>query len=309
MKRLALLAAMALSCHAPPAPRPEARLAPSVAPAPSPAPEIAPEIAPDASTTPALVEPALAGERLQTWVVGDFEVAASLPVGARERRPVVVGIHGSHDRHDISCRRWRQTFAAWAFVVCPAGVPYHGGLAWGSPVVMAERIDRALAALRERYAAFIAEGPVVYAGWSLGATRGPGVVAARPGIFEPVILAEVGHTRLDVATSLASLRKGRASNAIIACATQRCAKFERRLETAKSRDPKGAKLGPGLGFADAGIGRGHVFDDRMARAIGAAMAKAVASDPRWNGFAAALEAPPEHLEPVDEPADDEDTEP
>lgn len=302
MKRLALAALLA--CHAPAPPEPKPRIEAPPAASASLSLDAAP-IAPAAIDAGADVDPTvLAGEKLQTWRVGDFEVAASLPVGARERRPVVVGIHGSRDRHDATCARWRRTFAGWAFVVCPQGVPYRGGLAWGSPLVMAERIDRALAALRERYGAFVAEGPVVYAGWSLGATRGPAAVGARPGVFEPIVLAEAGHTRIDAAASLGSLRKGRASHLLVACATKRCARFEKRLEGAKGKKP-----GPTIALVDAGIGRGHLFDDAMSRAIGAAVAKAVADDPRWSGFAAALAAPPEDAPALDGPPEDDDADP
>ncbi len=160
----------------------------------------------------------------ETWRTGELETVASLPVGARERRPVVVGVHGSHDRPDATCARWRRALGGWPFIVCPRGVPYRGALAWGSAGVVAERIDAALAALRERHGAHLADGPVVYAGWSLGATRGPEVVALRPGVFGLVVLAEVGHTRIDSTSSAKALRLGRTPRVLVACATRRCAK-------------------------------------------------------------------------------------
>jgi hypothetical protein len=237
------------------------------------------------SSPPAGELPPLEGTPVETWRIGDVEIVAALPVGAREKRPVVVAVHGSRDRPDAACARWRRTVASWAFVVCPKGVPWRRGLAWGSPAVVAERIDRALAALHEHHHAHVAEGPVVYAGWSLGGTLGPRVVALRPGVFDPVVLTEVGHTRLDATSSAAELRSGRASQVIISCATRRCAAFGKRVEHAWGNTP-------GLALVDAGIGRGHVFDDRMSRAVGASLVRSTASDPRWRGLAVALEAPP-----------------
>lgn len=306
---LALAAAAIASCQAPP---------PSVAPAPSPTPPAAPVASAIARTTepggaaavdagaPPSTDGGLAplvAPVLETVHAGDFDVVVAAPAGARERRPVVVGIHGSKDRPDAACARWRRSFAGWAFVVCPAGVPYRGGLAWGSPLVMIERIERALGVLRERHGAYVAEGPAVYAGWSLGGTRGPGVVATRPGLFEPVVLAEVGHTRLDATTSVASLRKGRAAHAIVACATRRCAAFTKRLERAAGG------RGPSIAAVDAGIGRGHLFDETMARSIGRAFVTTVAGDPRWTGFDAALEAPPTEDAGTDAPLPLDDDEP
>jgi hypothetical protein len=250
--------------------------------------------------------PALGGESMQTWHLadarGNFDVVASVPVGAHGPRPLVVGIHGSKDRPEATCARWRKALAGWALVVCPAGVPYRGGLAWGAPSVMIERIDRAIAAAREHFGAFVADGPIAYAGWSLGATRGPSVVALRPGIFEPVVLAEVGHTRLDATASAKSLHAAKSEHAIVACATKRCAAFAKRLATAA------AKSGPVVAFVDAGIGRGHLFDDRMAHTIGAAVATAVTADARWSGLAAALESPPQDDQSAALPEEEEEPE-
>ena len=286
VRNLALLLILA-ACQAPPAiaVHPPEPLPPQLAP---PEPDVVKSEPPPVALADA-GPPGLEGEPIQTWRVGNFDVVASVPVGAHGPRPVVVGIHGSKDRPETACARWRKTLAGYAFVVCPAGVPYRGGLAWGSPAIIAERIDASLAALRSRYGAFVADGPVVYAGWSLGATRGPGVVARRPGMFEPVVLAEAGHTRLDASTSVKSLRAGKAAHVIVACATKRCASFEKRLAAASK---KVGPPSPAVSFVDAGIGRGHVFDDRMALTIGTEIAKTVATDPRWSGLAAALEAAP-----------------
>ncbi|MBX3226535.1 MAG: hypothetical protein KIT84_32260 [Labilithrix sp.] len=291
--RVALLVLVA--CRSPhPAPAPSAPPPVAVAGPPPPEPS-EPAVADDDASAPPPPEPApLGGDVLETWEVGDLEVVASLPTGTEERRPIVVGVHGSHDRPDAACRRWRRALAAWPIIVCPKGVPYRGGLAWGAPADVAQRIDRTLAALRERHGDRVAEGSVVYAGWSLGATRGPKVVALRPGLFDPVVLVEIGHTRIDARASAASLRGGRVAHPIVACATKRCASFAKRLG--------------GAAFVDAGIGRGHVFDARMARAVGESVRAAVANDARWEGLAAALAASPpaddeEPLPPVDEEPD------
>lgn len=300
MKRLALAMLLAVACRSPePKPSAPAVGESTVARPAANLPDAAPlTFGPDASEPPS--SSALAGSPLETWHADGFEIAASLPIGTHTKRPVVVGIHGSKDRHDLTCARWRRVFVGWAFIVCPQGVPYRGGLAWGAPSNMIERIDRSLAMLRERYGAWVADGPVVYAGWSLGATRGPSVVALRPGLFEPVVLAEVGHTRIDANASVSALRKAHVEHPIVACATNRCAQFVKRLQRAADGD----RLR--VGFVDAGIGRGHLFDELMAREIGTAIAHAIENDARWNGFASALSAPREDAGAPDEPGDEED---
>jgi hypothetical protein len=306
MKRAALMALL-VSCRTPPAAeaKPVAVDSPPAASVTAP-PLVASEAGAAEPERAAGLEP-LPGATLETWHADGFDVAASLPVGARAPRPVVVGIHGSKDSHTATCARWRRAFAGFAFIVCPQGVPYRGGLAWGSPAIMAERIDRALALLEERHGAYVAKGPVVYAGWSLGATRGPGVIALRPGVFEPVVLAEIGHTRIDANATVNSFKKGRAGHPLIACATNRCAQFVKRLQRASNLSKP---QGPPVGYLDAGIGRGHLFDDTMAKQIGSGVARVVASDPRWSGFEAALAASPEDAgAPDEEVAGDEDDEP
>ena len=223
------------------------------------------------------------GPRTESLRAGDFDVIVARPTGMRGQRPIVVGVHGSHDRPEAACARWQRTLGGWPFVVCPTGVPWHGGLAWGSPAILAERIDRAVAALHERHGGDIAQGSIVYAGWSLGATLGPKVVASRPGMFGTVILAEVGHTRIDPLASITALRTGRASRTIVACATRRCAAFAKRLVGV-------SKGGPAVAIVDGGIGRGHVFDEQMGRAVGAAVTESVSADVRWSGLGAAREA-------------------
>lgn len=301
--RRALAALLLVSCH-----RPEPQTTAPVAgesnvPRPTPVAIDAAVTAIEVDAGESKVDTGLAGEPLQIWHAEGFDVAASLPIGTRTKRPIVVGIHGSKDRHDLTCARWRRAFAGWAFIVCPQGVPYRGGLAWGAPSVMIERIDRAIALVRDKYGPFVADGPVVYAGWSLGATRGPGVVALRPGLFEPVVLAEVGHTRIDANASVNAFRKARVAHPIVACATNRCAQLVKRLQRASNG---ASPQGPPVGYVDAGIGRGHLFDDLMANQIGNAIARATENDPRWNGFSAALNAPREDAGVLDEPSDDEE---
>jgi hypothetical protein len=291
---LAILALVGVACRSTGAaehghPHPHPHPLPVVAPTASSASVAEPDAsAPTVAEHPRDELPPLEGSPIETWHSGGVDVVASLPVGAHEPRPVIVGVHGSGDRPEAAWARWRRTVAAWAFVVCPKGVPWRGRLAWGSPAVLAERIDGALAALRDRYRAYVAEGPVVYAGWSLGATLGPKAVALRPSAFDPVLLVEIGHTRLDATASVAALRTGKATHAVMACATRRCATFAKRLiHAGESGRPALA-----VAFVDAGIGRGHVFDDRMARAIRATVAETVKGDACWNGFAAALAAAP-----------------
>jgi hypothetical protein len=225
----------------------------------------------------------LEGPVVETWQIDDSEVVVTIPVGAREPRPVLVGVHGAQDRPDWACAQWQATVASWAFVVCPKGVPWRRNNAWGSPTVLAERADRALVALRERYGKYVADGPATYAGFSQGGTLASKVVALRPGTYDTAILVEVGHTRLDARTAVAGLAKGHVSRLIVSCATTRCLGLAKRMQGA-------AGEGLGLMINDGGIGRGHFFDELMFRTLGRTIARSTAGDARWSGFASAVAA-------------------
>lgn len=227
--------------------------------------------------------PALDAPAAETWKLDeDTEVRVLVPSGIREKRPIVVGVHGAHDRADWACDKWNATFAGFAFVVCPQGVPWWPHRAWGAPSLLAERADRGIAAVRERYAAHVADGPVVYGGFSQGGTLASQVLAIRPGVYDTVVLVEVGHTRLNAIWATANLRKGLARRVIVACSTFPCMGFAKNMRAAARQKD--------LPFfvSEAGVGRGHFFDEITFRALGATMAEALSDDPRWSGLREAV---------------------
>ena len=45
----------------------------------------------------------------------------SVTLGARERRPVMIALHGGSEKPERACSAWRGVMDAYAFVVCPRG--------------------------------------------------------------------------------------------------------------------------------------------------------------------------------------------
>jgi len=45
----------------------------------------------------------------------------SVPLGAREPRPIMIAIHGGSDKPSLACSAWRGITEAYPFVVCPRG--------------------------------------------------------------------------------------------------------------------------------------------------------------------------------------------
>src|SRR5262245_45833853 len=46
---------------------------------------------------------------------------ASIPIGAREPRPIMIALHGGSERPERACSAWRGITEAYPFVVCPRG--------------------------------------------------------------------------------------------------------------------------------------------------------------------------------------------
>lgn len=250
MRRLALVASVIASCSGMPRP--------PVATPPTPVPPTTEAAAPSTPAAEAEATPSI-----EKWSLDDVDVWVSAPERGGERKPIVVGVHGSGERAEDACEIWRAAIGAHAFVVCPKGVRWRWvkNETWGPAWVLAERADKAIAAVRARYADRVTAGPVVYAGFSLGATLAPEVIALRPGVYGAAIMVEVGHTPLWAPRAATQLAKGGVTKVVVACATHPCAAFERRLEAAV----KGSAVNVSL--ADGAIGRGHFFDAPVIAAI------------------------------------------
>ncbi len=204
------------------------------------------------------------------------------PVGAREPRPVILGVHGAGDRHDWSCVEWQASARNYPFVVCPRGVPTSKDFyAWGSPELIAKRGEKALAAVRARFGAHVAEGPVMYGGWSQGSTLAANVVASRPGMFSAAVLLELGHTPLDAGGVAYGLKQGGVGRAVISCSSPPCRSKSRELERSLPR------VGIAVGTNDVGD-RGHWFDDPVFRTLGPKIGWVTEGDPRWDGLRSIL---------------------
>lgn len=127
---------------------------------------------------------------------GRNAAVVSLPLQARTRKPVLVAAHGRDDVPQPLCEMWRGLVGDRAFVVCPTGVPspnVAGSFTYDSDVALADEIDAAIDALREKFPNHVDDGPLVYAGFSLGSFQGVRVVNRDPGRTPRVILIEGGH--------------------------------------------------------------------------------------------------------------------
>ena len=213
------------------------------------------------------------------------EAFVAVPLGATQPRPVVVGVHGAGDRPDWSCSEWRATTGGHAWVVCPRGVPsqWKDFWTWGSAESIAKRAEQAMRIVRARFPGYVADGPMVYGGWSQGGTLAATVIAAHPGMFDRAVMLEIGHTPLDATSVVASLKAGGVKRAIVSCSSMPCRELAKNLERAAAR--------AGLPFAVNDVGlRGHWFDAPVFDTLGKRFPWLVEGDEQWTGIEQAIDA-------------------
>lgn len=208
--------------------------------------------------TPAL--PPLGGEWLVHLPLEGFgDAAISVPLGATSPRAVVVGVHGRNDRPEWACGEWRGVTDARPFILCPHGVPVNAapgrGLAFADAERLRREIDAGLAALRARFGRHVAEGPMIYAGFSLGSILGVAIVAEDPARFPIAVLGEGGQAQW-TPTRVASFARGGGRRVLFVCSTTSCEAETPRAITALARAGVHAKM--------VSAGRvGHLVDDRV----------------------------------------------
>jgi hypothetical protein len=220
------------------------------------------------------------------------EAHVGVPLGATRRLPIVVGVHGAGARPDWSCSEWLATTGGAAFIVCPHGSVdprWAGTRVWGSGAAIAAESARAVRALRERYGAYLADGPLVYASWSWGSSLAADAIDAANGAaadggaadlsFDRAILVEAGHTALDAKLVTRTLSARGVSRVVVSCSSAKCRAFAKDAQAAAKR------IDLPLHVVDVGD-RGHWFDEPVFKAIGAELPWLTEGDERWQRPAA-----------------------
>jgi poly(3-hydroxybutyrate) depolymerase len=118
----------------------------------------------------------------------------SVPLGAREPRPIMIALHGGSDRPEWACGAWRGITSAYPFLVCPHGVGTNeASLAWSSPADTKARVARAVAATKKIFGSWIRETPIVLVGFSMGATQAALLARSEPLTYRRIGLAESAY--------------------------------------------------------------------------------------------------------------------
>jgi len=214
---------------------------------------------------------------------GDAAVVA-VPLGAIEPRPVMLAVHGAGDRPEWACGGWRLGTGAYPFIICPRGTPVAPSTyAWSSW----QQIERvALAAIeqvRRRFGAYVAEGPVTYAGFSQGATSAAPLLLRHAADFHPIVLAEGGYAFTSSAEFARNMARHGARKVILVCGTQHCFANAARARAVLERE----KL---TVFVGGDASSGHNLNFPMQNALRHSWKEWFAGEPAWAGFGAARAA-------------------
>jgi len=218
------------------------------------------------ATETARVATPLGGEPFVALEVAGFEPAiVSVPVSTKRPRPIVLALHGNYDRPEWQCSVWNEVVRERAFVLCPRGIPRRGAPAaadrweYASARAMKSEIEAAVAALRARFAEFVAEGPLVFIGFSLGAGYGAPLVQAQPQLYPRAIFIEGGASAWSVGAAKRFVKEG-GKRLILACGQAGCLTQVRQLGPSLTRAGLETRVG---GSASAG----HTYDGSVAQVV------------------------------------------
>jgi predicted esterase len=232
---------------------------------------------PEPKAPPRTSLPALRANWLEPLDLGDGDAAVvSPPLGATEPRPLVVAVHGAHDRPEWACGGWRLGFAQYPFVVCPRGTPVtRDKYAWSNTAAIARVTLKAIARVRERYGEHVAAGPHVFAGFSQGATLSEPFLLEQATLFPTVILAEGGYATLDSKRFAQSFAERGGKTVVIVCGTAGCR--QRTAPARKRLESTGLRV-----FESGDLRSGHNLNQPMQTALRRDFPSWFASDPAWS---------------------------
>ncbi|HEY5955923.1 MAG TPA: hypothetical protein VIV60_05195 [Polyangiaceae bacterium] len=240
------------------------------------APSSADSIVEERATAPALKPLVAPAHLVALEVPGFLDAIVAVPLGTTSPRPVVLALHGNFDRPEWQCDVMREITEAYPFVLCPRGIRRRDVPAsmdrweYGSVKALQKEIDSGLTALHARFQRYVAEGPIVFTGFSLGAILGRPIVTGAAARYPRVLFTEGGAQGWD----WARFKAGGGERVLFACAQAGCA------PGARSVAKQAARYGVDVHVADGGK-VGHTYDGPVARAIQAEWAWLVEGDERW----------------------------
>ena len=270
MRRLVLAFVLLVACRSSPKPAPEIDAA-------SPAPVVA--------AAPIVVDagpPPLEGEWIEKLALPDNGVAfVTPPIGAREPRPIVVGIHGAWDDPGLMCSAYRLIVDVYAFVVCPGGRPVSDRLhVWSSGDHIAKRVHEAVEATKAKYPGRVADGPMIYVAFSQGSNLAGTLLSREGGSFPRVVFTEGGYKTVDDPAIARAFAKGGGERVLFTCSQPGCAGAYATSKASLANARVTARV-------DYSGPHGHSMPPEVRERIHDALPWIVEGLPNWLGYSAA----------------------
>ncbi len=240
--------------------------------------------------------PALRGyEEQQGLFDGDDKLGVvSVPVGAREPRPLMIALHGGSEMAEHTCAAWREITEAYAFVVCPRG---WGGderrLGWRNADDTSRRITRAVEAAKKTFGPWIQATPtVVLAGFSMGAVQVALVARRQPETYRRIVIGDSAHRPRSALTFAAAWAKGGGERALFLCTTSGCEPSMRAAARNVAREKASARL-------NIAPTQKHALSTLVVQSVRRDWPWLVEGAEGWEGYVAPSEELPGKTEPYD----------
>src|SRR6478736_769340 len=216
-------------------------------------------------------------DRFSTLEVADFSPALVRVPKSRAMLPMLVVTHGAGGTAEAHCQLWSRIVVDRAILLCLRGRargpnPADGEYYPDHPTLERETFA-ALAALRARYAARIAEGGVYYAGFSQGATMGALMLVEHAEEVKRLVLVEGGFAEWSVARARAFRERG-GERVLFVCGRKECADAARK----SAYYFKLAGVPAQLEYV---TGAGHSHDARVEARLIASLPWLIANDARF----------------------------
>jgi len=234
-----------------------------------------------------MLSPLTAGSDYMKLPVSGFRDAiVSVPVGATLPRPVLIALHGNFDRPEWQCETWRDITEGYPFILCPRGIPRSDVPAkldrweYSSMDKTDRELEAGLTALRNEFAQYIAPGPILFTGFSLGAILGVGILKRHAGQYGPVVFSEGGNENWSLATvrKIAPVDSDAGTSAplrlLYACGQTDCVIKSKATSKVIERAGGEARVVSGGNV-------GHMYDGPVAAAIKREWPWLIQGDRRW----------------------------
>jgi pimeloyl-ACP methyl ester carboxylesterase len=163
-------------------------------------------------------------EQLELLDGKDKVGVVSVPLGAREPRPIMIALHGGSEKSERACFAWRGITEAYPFVICPRG---WGGsesrLGWRNASDTNQRIARAVAATKKTFGSWVEDTrSLVLAGFSMGGSQVAVVARRDPQTYSRIVVGDTAHDPRAALAFAGEWVTGGGERALFLCTTSGC---------------------------------------------------------------------------------------